>query len=496
MIVYKFGGATTRTAQGLLALVAIVKRTQHAELKLLSKKRVAEIQGLVLVVSAIGHTTRHLLAAAEQSCSGLAALNELEQIYKEHLHLLGSLKLPETAASVIERNLWKITSQIAALLEGIAITHELSTRTRDAVAGSGERLAVALIQPLLRYSDIPTRHIPAHDIILTNEEFGRALPLIAETTAKAKRRILPVLRRGQVALIEGFVGATLEGIPTTMGSESSDLTATLLAMALQAKECVIWKSVAGIFNADPLWMPSAKLIPSLTFVESEEIGKRGARVLFPLAAEPLMHSANEIPLRISTAKAFKRSVIRNGTTIQRTLPMVHEPQPLALALEPKLLEIRFRTKSGVSGINAVSGHTSLQQKLETEKLMTSQVAEQKRRLALIHSRALYSVHAGDEIVAYFKEHEWSEIESLFDCASTNAAHIPVGALSLIVRIPEPIIDQNEVAAVKSQLLLKMLASLRRLHVHSTFTFERSIVLMLDDAQAEGALKKLHREFWE
>jgi aspartate kinase len=495
MVIYKFGGATTRTAQGLTSLVQLVKSTQQSETKRVGSNRDAEAHGLVVVVSAIGHTTRHLISAAEQSCSGIAALNELEQIYKEHLQLLASMKLPTKVASTIERNLWKVTSQIAALLEGIAITHELSARTRDSVAGSGERLAVALIEPLLNYSGVPTRHIPAHDVIITNEEYGRALPLIAETTTRAKRRILPVLRKGQVAFIEGFAGATREGIPTTMGSESSDLTATLLAMVLQAKECVIWKSVAGIFNADPLCIPSARLIPAITFVESEEIGKLGARVLFPLAAEPLIHSATEIPLRISTAKSYKRNAVPNGTIIQRTLPAVHEPQPLALALEPKLLEIRFRVKSGVSGIRAVSGHPTLQQKLEAEKLAEIQASEQKQRLALIHSRALYSVNSGDEIVAYFKQNDWKEIESLFDDATKKSAHLPVGALSLVLRIPQPMGDQNDEAAVKSQLLLKMLASLRRLHVHSTFTFERSIVLILDDAQAEGALKKLHHEFW-
>ncbi len=464
MIVYKFGGALARSKRGLEALVRLLRDASKRETirarrakKSGSGRIIDHPHGIVLVTSAIGHTTRHLSRAAELAEEG--KLREAEEVLEksiaQHRQLAESLAMEEEAA-LLDR-FESIAAEVAALLEGVAIVRELSPRTRDAILAMGERLAIVLIEALLRDREFLVRFADASDVIITDEQFGQAAPILEEIATRAEKLILPPLRRGAIVLVQGFSGATLDGITTTMGSESSDLTATLLAAALGAKEIVIWKTLPGLYTADPEFVKAPKLIRAMSFDEAEEMGRRGARILFPSFAHPL--ASSEAVLRIATP--FSQS--KAHTVLGREAPLSRLHKPLTLALEQHLFLITFSTSSNLS-------------------------ARQKSDVAKIRSRAVLVWDSPEQSSAIFRKDDRRAI--LRELANTGCTFIEgpaVAALSLIVRK-----DSKDDTA----LLATIARSLRSFAVHAILPTSRSIIALVADAEALPALRKMHHDLFE
>ncbi len=464
MLVYKFGGALARSKRGLEALVQILNEAYKLEATRARrvKKSGGVTHGIVLVTSAIGHTTRHLARAAELAEDG--KLHEAEEVLErsiaQHRQLAASLDIDDEAA-LLDR-FEAISSEVAALLEGVAIVRELSPRTRDAILAIGERLAIELIEALLRDREFPVRAVDASDVIITDEQFGHASPLREEIASRAEKLIVPQLRKGHIVLVQGFAGATLDGITTTMGSESSDLTATLLAAALGAKEIVIWKTLPGLYTADPEFVKAPKLIRSMSFDEAEEMGRRGARILFPSFAHPLSadRSSSDAVLRIATPF----SLPKGHTTLGREAPSTRSPKPLTLAMEQHLVLFAFPP---------MGSHAA---------------KKQKEDAARIRSRAVLAWDSPEQSSAIFrKEDRRAILRELSNAGMTATEGAPLAALSLIVRKHG---DDN------TALLADIARSLRPFVVHAILPSSRSIIALVTDAEALPALRKLHHDLFE
>jgi aspartate kinase len=460
LLVYKFGGALARSKRGLEALVQILNEAYKLEATRARrvKKSGGVTHGIVLVTSAIGHTTRHLARAAELAEDG--KLHEAEEVLErsiaQHRQLAESLGMDDEAA-LLDR-FEAISVEVAALLEGVAIVRELSPRTRDAILAIGERLAIELIEALLRDREFPVRAVDASDVIITDEQFGHASPLRDEIASRAEKLIVPQLRRGHIVLVQGFAGATLDGITTTMGSESSDLTATLLAAALGAKEIVIWKTLPGLYTADPEFVKAPKLIRSMSFDEAEEMGRRGARILFPSFAHPL--ATSDAVLRIATPF----SLPKGHTTLGREAPSTRSPKPLTLAMEQHLVLFAFPPP----GSHATK--------------------KQKEDAARIRARAVLAWDSPEQSSAIFrKEDRRAILRELSNAGMTATEGSSLAALSLIVRKHG---DDN------TALLADIARSLRPFAVHAILPSSRSIIALVADAEALSALRKLHHDLFE
>jgi aspartokinase/homoserine dehydrogenase 1 len=90
-----------------------------------------------------------------------------------------------------------------------------------------------------------------------------------------------------VVVVPGFIGAGHDGAVVTLGRGGSDLTATVLARALDARETTLWKDVAGCMTADPRIVPEARVVTVLDAREASELAYYGARVLHPRTLIPL-----------------------------------------------------------------------------------------------------------------------------------------------------------------------------------------------------------------
>jgi aspartate kinase len=115
-----------------------------------------------------------------------------------------------------------------------------------------------------------------------------AAPLLDLTRDRVAARLIPLLDKGLVPVVTGFIGATEDGVTTTLGRGGSDYSAAILGAALDADEVWIWTDVDGVMSADPRIVPDARVIPVLSYSEVGELAYFGAKVLHPKTIGPVV----------------------------------------------------------------------------------------------------------------------------------------------------------------------------------------------------------------
>jgi aspartate kinase len=313
MIVMKFGGASTHTSAGIKNIIGII-RSQLAENPL-------------VVISAIGKTTRNIEQCANEAVAGNAdsAYLRLDELIAFHLHLL-SESLPKVSQRQVEQRIKELGESLRALLHGLSIVRELSARTLDACRSHGEKFASAIITEALTADGAPLQYIPAEKLIVTDNKYGRASVKEELVRKNVKKHVVPALEKGNVVLTEGYIGAAEDGTPTTMGKESSDYTASLLGALCGASDIQIWTDVNGMMTADPRIVQEAKTIEELSYDEAEELAALGAKILHPLTIVPAR--INNIPLHIRNSADLKNA----GTVIHAVAHTTIPPKVEAVAL--------------------------------------------------------------------------------------------------------------------------------------------------------------------
>jgi aspartate kinase len=160
----------------------------------------------------------------------------------------------------------------------------------------GERLSCEIAAAALDGVGLPTRALDARAVLVTDETFGRALPLMEDTGRKVRSTIVPLLEAGAVPVLGGFIGATRDGVTSTLGRGGSDWSASILGAILGAEEIQIWTDVDGMMTIDPSIVPAARVIPEVSFDEAAELAYFGAKVLHPASIKPAVEKG--IPVRI------------------------------------------------------------------------------------------------------------------------------------------------------------------------------------------------------
>jgi aspartate kinase len=167
------------------------------------------------------------------------------------------------------------------LCQGTALLRELTLRARDSISSLGERLSAPVIAAVLAESGLSSQPIEATELIVTDSCHGAADPLMAATRICCESRLRPLLRQGVIPVVTGFIGATEDGVLTTLGRGGSDYSATILGAALEADEVTIWTDVDGLMTADPRLVPDAATISEISYREAAELAHFGAKVLHP-----------------------------------------------------------------------------------------------------------------------------------------------------------------------------------------------------------------------
>ena len=287
-VVMKFGGTSVGSADAIRRVAQIVaeSRREHE---------------VVVVVSAMNapdlRTTDTLIAAAKAAAAGQgdATAQVTPRLLELHMQAAAELATPEECAA-LETELQAMLSYMSDISRSIAVLGELTPRALDLFSGLGERLNARLIAAAFRSTGIPAEAVDATELIITDERYGAAAPLMDVTRERSRGRLLPLLERGTVPVVTGFIGATLAGVPTTLGRGGSDYSCAILGDALDADEVWFWKEVDGVLTANPKVVPEARTLRQLSYSEMAELAYYGANVLHPKTVRPLVQ--RRIPIRI------------------------------------------------------------------------------------------------------------------------------------------------------------------------------------------------------
>jgi aspartate kinase len=217
----------------------------------------------------------------------------------------------------------------------MAVLREVSPRSRDAVVSMGELASSQLVAAALTALGTPARFVDARQVLVTNAEHGQAQPDQPSTAARLHDHVLPLVQAGVVPVLGGFIGATLDGVTTTLGRGGSDYSASLFGAGLHAKEIQIWTDVDGMLTADPRVVSGARPLPSLSFAEASELAYFGAKVLHPSTIAPAV--TDGIPVKI--LNSHRPDVA--GTTITASPPLPDAPLTgLACKRDITVIDIR------------------------------------------------------------------------------------------------------------------------------------------------------------
>lgn len=181
----------------------------------------------------------------------------------------------------------------------------------DHIIGLGEEQSVRLMAAALRAVGVDaievTPNSPSWPIV-TDEAYGNAEPILEECRSRAELGLRPLIKRGKVPVVCGFVGRSLSGKITTLGRGGSDTTAVLLAQCLGADELVLVKDVDGIYSADPNKVKDARPIEALEAREAHLLTSTGAKVL---QSKVFQYKPDDLQIRIVS----KNGVLNEGGTV-------------------------------------------------------------------------------------------------------------------------------------------------------------------------------------
>jgi len=286
----KFGGTSVGDASCILRAAQIIAKA-------------AKVNRCVAVVSAMSGVTNRLIDSAKSAESGKAeeASSVLDALRGQHETALVNLLPREADRIPIRDQISRLLAEGWRLCEGTALLRELTPRTLDAISSLGERLSAPLVAAAVREQGVPSQSLEATELIVTDAFHGGAEPLMDKTRLRSQARLQPLLEKGIVPVVTGFLGATEQGQLTTLGRGGSDYSATILGAALEADEVIIWTDVDGVLTADPRLVPDARTIPMISYREAGELAYFGAKVLHPKTLNPVVQAAIPVWIRNSFA---------------------------------------------------------------------------------------------------------------------------------------------------------------------------------------------------
>lgn len=357
MIVIKFGGTSVMDADRMGRAIEIV--AARAERR------------PVVVVSALSGVTNELAEATASAAKGEfdEARGMVDRIRERHESI--GYSLIGQKADFFESFLAQLrrhTTAIEEILKGIALVGEVSLRANDKIAAMGEKLSSVLFTYTMRTKTLVAVHVDSEDVIVTNERFGNAVPVMDRTRENARRVLLPELERNHLPVMGGFFGRSASGATTTLGRGGSDYSAAVVGAAIDAEEIQIWTDVDGMMTSDPRLIPEARVIELISYVEAAELAYFGAKVLHPRTIAPAVERG--IPIRVlnSHNPAAKGTLITAEGTSERG------PRAIALKRGISVVHITSNQMLGAHGFLARIFEVFARHEIAVDLVTTSEIS--------------------------------------------------------------------------------------------------------------------------
>ncbi len=273
MIVMKFGGTSVGNAEAMKRVSGIISGKLD--------------KSPLVIVSAVSKATDALVRIGKAADSGdfEEGLEKIEWFTERYGKIAVDLGVPE------DNPFYNELEQTRMLLIDILPQIEKTTgaeslKWQDLCLSRGEYLSTRLLTAYMDAEGINVGWVDACDYMVTDSNFGRALPVKELCQEKMESVLKPQLEKGKALISQGFTGADVNGVVTTLGRGGSDYSATYVGTLLDAESIEIWTDVDGILTADPSLLPEAKRIRWMTFEEAAELAYFGAKVLHPASIIP------------------------------------------------------------------------------------------------------------------------------------------------------------------------------------------------------------------
>jgi aspartate kinase len=310
MQVLKFGGTSVENAKAIAQVVSILAQ------------QAVQDPDVVAVTSAMRGVTDLLIDSARAAAAG-----DRSRYRDARLTLLGrhhdAAEALVTDLDALNRLLSDVDERIREferLCMAVAILGELTDRGLAVISGLGERLMAPILAAAMRARGLQAEFVDAGELIITDENYAAATPQMDTTRAQTRQRLLPLLEKGAIPVVTGFVGATANGVPTVLGRGGSDYSAAVLGSALDADEIQIWTDVDGVLTSDPRIVPDARSLAELSYGEAAELAYFGAKVLHPKTMLPAIDRGIPISVRNTFNPSFPGTRVvaqaSNGGTVK------------------------------------------------------------------------------------------------------------------------------------------------------------------------------------
>ncbi len=276
MIVYKFGGASVKSSNGVKNIVKIISSIE---------------ENIFIVVSAMGKTTNNLEIVLDyfMKAEHDEALNKLESVIAYHKEIIDELDL---ATDKVEANITPVFNELKQVVsEGIGDDFD---KWYDRIVSYGEVLSSIIISLFMQEKAIDNQWLDMRKNLVTDSNFREANINYMESERRLKAHV--DFSKSKIYIGQGFIGTNMKGQATTLGREGSDFSAAVIGNILDAEKVVIWKDVPGILNADPRIFPNTILIPELSYLDAVELAYSGAQIIHPKTIKPLENK--QIPLYV------------------------------------------------------------------------------------------------------------------------------------------------------------------------------------------------------
>lgn len=347
MIVMKFGGSSVANAQRIKNVASIIQAYKE--------KRP------LVVLSAMGDTTDHLLEAADMAVNGKVDIEKVEKLHYDTAKELG-VEIPAIK---------ELLEELKTLLTGISMLHELSKRSRDYLVSFGERMSVRMMASYLNGLGTPAKFYDAWDVGFVSDSNFMNAELLEETWQNIPSSLKEYKNGSQkeIPIVTGFIAKDKNGVITTLGRGGSDLSATMLGAALGVEEIQTWKDVDGILTTDPRVVKNAHPVAEVTYEEAQELAMFGSQVLHPRSMIPCRKTGTPVRVKNSYNIESKGSVIvekHSGTTPRVTA--------ITSVKDVTIIDIQSSRMLGAAGFLAHIFNQFLKWNISIDVIATSEVS--------------------------------------------------------------------------------------------------------------------------
>jgi len=260
--------------------------------------------------------------------------------------------------------------------------HEL-----DDILSMGERTSVRIFAAALRTNGVNSRYFDPLDEewpIITDDAFSNANPLLGECKTRIRECVLPIVEKGVVPVIAGFVGRTIDGKITTLGRGGSDTTAFILAEALKADEVVLVTNADGIMSGDPKIVANPKRLSEIDVTTLVGLADSGSKFIHSKALKYKPQSINVKVINHAYGNLDKEGTLITG----------------ALATE---LDVEIAHSSPVAGITVVGHRISESPQIISEIMEKAKTHSSLLGMSINTNSVILYVSQEKSIDAFFNE---------------------------------------------------------------------------------------------